>query len=282
MRTSLIVIALSVSTAAAIRAVDQADTQGPDATRPGLSPSCAVSQCLFDKAPMLNAPFSAAVSITWNPPAARGLPMLRATALYCRDSAGRVRVEQTFAGNARERRIFVVPDATARIAYALNPATRTVSTPVALGLAEMMVGSGGHEQFVLPLAIDRFIGVIPTPLGRNSSSLEEWEPLEAREIEGVPATGVRFMTRLPRGVNHAGRAERWVSPELNLVVYATSEDRTLGLFEYRLTGITRREPSPELFEVPADYDVVALKFPIRWESPYSRRVERDVTVARRP
>ena len=47
--------------------------------------------------------------------------------------------------------------------------------------------------------------------------------------------------------------ERWVSADLNVVIYAHLSDPITGVFEYRLTNISRREPRPDLFVMPEEY-----------------------------
>jgi hypothetical protein len=205
---------------------------------------CAITECIL-RAPVVNAPFSAEATTVWQPPASKGLPSLRTTARYYRDSAGRVRVEQSFVGSdGRSGQIILAPEGDSRNAYVLDPVARTVSTPVSRGLVQMMVGDGGYHQFVLPRSMRRFIGLFVVPDEGETS-----EELGQASMAGVQVTGTRFVTRLP-GLLGTGRAERWVSPELGLVVYSRSEDAHFGVLEYQLTNISRSDPPAELFEVP--------------------------------
>jgi hypothetical protein len=50
-------------------------------------------------------------------------------------------------------------------------------------------------------------------------------------------------------------AERWYSPELQQVVMSKQSDPRFGETTYRLTNISRGEPSRSLFELPSDYTV---------------------------
>ena len=78
---------------------------------------------------------------------------------------------------------------------------------------------------------------------------------------------------LPAGVTGMGRGERWVSSELQLVVYGRREDAAAGVVEHRLARITRTDPAAALFEVPADY--VESAFPcLTWEPPYKSKTRR--------
>jgi hypothetical protein len=62
--------------------------------------------------------------------------------------------------------------------------------------------------------------------------------------------------------------ERWVSPELQLLVYSRTEDSKIGVVEHRLTSISQAEPPAELFEIPAAYSATAANYPITFHNPY--------------
>jgi TonB family protein len=86
------------------------------------------------------------------------------------------------------------------------------------------------------------------------------EPLGKQTIEGVEAEGTRNVTTIPAGKIGNERAieivfERWYSPELQTVVMTRHSDPRFGETIYRLTNISRDEPSRSLFEVPAGYTV---------------------------
>jgi hypothetical protein len=69
-----------------------------------------------------------------------------------------------------------------------------------------------------------------------------------------------------------GLGERWVSPDLKLVVYSRREDSTVGVVEYQLRKINGAEPPGHLFEVPADYVEVAPAGCTVWENAYSPHI----------
>lgn len=86
------------------------------------------------------------------------------------------------------------------------------------------------------------------------------EPLGTRFMEGVTAEGTRTTVTIPAGqignelpINVV--SERWFSPELKQLVMSLQSDPRFGVTTYRLTNITRGEPSPDLFEIPADFKV---------------------------
>jgi hypothetical protein len=111
-------------------------------------------------------------------------------------------------------------------------------------------------------------GLLPPPESEGvqveffggSKAETKTEKLEARNVEGVQAEGVRVTTTIPAGdigneqpiqiVN-----ERWYSPELQVVVMTRHSDPRFGETTYRLTNITRNEPAATLFQVPSDYTV---------------------------
>jgi len=236
---------------------------------------CARTQCLVAGTPVFDAPFSAEATTEWHPVTGTGRSEMRATARYYRDSAGRVRVEQGTAGSHRGgQRIIVIPDPASGSAYLLDP-TRRTSTTISRGLAQMMVGGGGRDLFVLPLSSNRFAAFFQSPGdGVTSRDPTDEEPLGERSIAGVHTTGVGFTTLLPTGVSGRGLGERWVSPDLKLLVYGRSEDWHFGRFEYRLDHISRAEPRADLFEVPADYletPIEGIEPRLTWEYPLNTR-----------
>jgi hypothetical protein len=87
------------------------------------------------------------------------------------------------------------------------------------------------------------------------------EDLGTRAFDGVQAKGTRRTITIPAGQIGNDRAieivsEQWVSPELQTLVYRKHSDPRMGETTYRLTSISRAEPSKSLFEVPADYKVI--------------------------
>lgn len=83
----------------------------------------------------------------------------------------------------------------------------------------------------------------------------------ARQIEGVTALGRKRTEVIAAGRIGNDRPieivdERWESAELKLVVQSRHSDPRTGVVDYRLVNISRSEPSPDLFVVPADYTIV--------------------------
>ena len=86
------------------------------------------------------------------------------------------------------------------------------------------------------------------------------ESLGKQVIEGVEAEGTRSTITIPAGRVGNDRplkiiSERWFSPQLQIVVLSKHSDPFAGENVYRLTNISRDEPSPTLFEIPADFRI---------------------------
>ena len=85
-------------------------------------------------------------------------------------------------------------------------------------------------------------------------------PLETQSIEGVLTEGTRSAETIPAGAIGNDRpiqvsSERWYSPELKTLVLSRRSDPRSGDETFRLTNIRRGEPSPDLFQVPAGYQI---------------------------
>ena len=86
------------------------------------------------------------------------------------------------------------------------------------------------------------------------------EDLGQQVIEGVTAKGTRMTTVIPAGaigneLPITVTSEEWVSVDLKVLVMTRHADPRSGETTYRLTGITRGEPNPSLFEAPAGVTV---------------------------
>lgn len=87
------------------------------------------------------------------------------------------------------------------------------------------------------------------------------ENLGTQTIEGVSAEGTRTTVTIPAGQIGNEQpivttTERWYSPELQVTVMNKRTDPRTGTTTYKLTNINRSEPSPTMFQVPADYSII--------------------------
>lgn len=83
------------------------------------------------------------------------------------------------------------------------------------------------------------------------------ESLGTQTIEGVTAEGTRDTRTIPAGAIGNEKpivitSETWTSPDLQMVVLSMRNDPRFGETVYKLTGITRGEPDPALFQPPAN------------------------------
>jgi hypothetical protein len=84
--------------------------------------------------------------------------------------------------------------------------------------------------------------------------------LPSQSIEGVLAEGTSANETIPAGAIGNDRPiqvvnERWYSSELKTMIMTKHSDPRTGEEVFRLTNIRRAEPSPDLFQVPAGYQI---------------------------
>lgn len=189
-----------------------------------------------------------------------------------RDSEGRIRRETPDQ--------VTIWDPVAGVSYFLDPKTQTAH--------KMTVGSyvgpaGGSAGGVFTYAVSGALAangpVPPPPLPPPADFLvaqpnvmfvnkEEHrlaansEPLGNQTIEGVNASGTRMTSTIETGAIGNDRpiqivSESWYSPELQTMVKSTHNDPRMGQDTFELTNISRTEPSPDLFQLPAGYQIMS-------------------------
>ena len=246
------VIAVGQLTAGSRTAWAQSDAEEREAIRAHIEAHSRGS--ILARTPVLDSPFSGDAETTWRPPSNSGRHEARVASRYYRDRAGRVRVEQTFVGQTRgssPQRVIVTPDVDRPWAYLLDPVARTAHRVSRSGSP---AGLGGAVHFILPVTmgcvIDLFRPGLHRPLGEESLGEHTMHGLR---VEGTRVSGMLNFWLGPGSTMD----ERWFSPELKLEISSRSEDDQIGVVEYRMTTISRGEQPPELFEVPADYELDA-------------------------
>jgi hypothetical protein len=138
----------------------------------------------------------------------------------------------------------VIHDPVAAMSYALDPATRTArSTPIP---AARLGHDAAHEN----------------ARGPRSLASSKTEDLGTQVIQGVSAQGKRVTRVIAAGQEGNEKeidivSETWYSPDLQVVVMSKTSDPRFGESTYQLNSISRAEPDPTLFVVPADYAVTA-------------------------
>ncbi len=86
------------------------------------------------------------------------------------------------------------------------------------------------------------------------------QQLGTKVVEGVQADGTRTTLTIPAGQIGNDNPiqivdEVWRSADLQVIVHSEHSDPRMGTTVYSLQNISRSDPSPALFQVPADYTV---------------------------
>ena len=202
----------------------------------------------LDAPPVKGAPYSAQAVTEMTQVLADGNRISnRLTASVARDSEGRTRREETLGGfgvalpvHAPPHMVFV-SDPVAGASFVLE-----VDRKIARKLPRRFA-----ERVPPPAA------AVPAPPAASTKSLG------ARTVDGLEVQGTRTTTTIPAGAIGNAKpltitSERWMSPELQVVVESQRKDPMFGEVRYRLTGITRAEPDRALFEVPPGFTVTDL------------------------
>jgi hypothetical protein len=230
------------------------------------------------------APYSALETIENTQTLADGTHINRTTqTMVYRDSEGRMRRETPDS--------ITIFDPVANVSYALDPKTQTaMKLPLGLNtvgpvISEQRGGNAQTMRFVyraggvatptagappLPMpppagapAGDMFFlstGAMPGLSAMQVKLTPKSEPLGQQLVEGVNAEGTRMTSTIEAGQIGNDRpiqivTERWYSRELETLVKMTHSDPRIGQQTLELTGISRVEPSPDLFQVPAGYQI---------------------------
>lgn len=174
------------------------------------------------------------------------------TLLY-RDGQGRVRREMTIdvgtpATGTVKRTMIVIKDPVAGRRYILDPNSKT-----ARELPLRAQGHGAHAN--------RPAGPAGEGHGKRMSAPLQEQELGTKTIDGVQAEGRRVTKTIAAGEIGNEKpievvSERWFSTDLQIPMMVTHSDPMMGTVTTKVTSITRGEPDPALFQVPADYKVV--------------------------
>jgi hypothetical protein len=263
-------------------------TTGPGPGMPGgLGPHtfAFVSGELLGGNPVKGAPYSGnAVTETAQTLTDGNRIVNRTTATVYRDGEGRERREQSIpnigpftAQGAPVTTIFLL-DPVAGVHYSLNPNDKTavkLPVPPAGTFPPMPPGAHGEVKVIMqhgPVAgMTAGVSMVPPMAGPhvmiyNKSAAgpapnpPTVEQLGTKVVEGVQAEGTRTTITIPAGQIGNDKPlqivdEVWRSPDLQVIVHSEHSDPRMGNTVYSLQNISRSDPSPALFQVPADYTV---------------------------
>jgi hypothetical protein len=235
---------------------------------------------ISERRPVLGAPYSAKAVTTSTQTLADGTHITRTIeASIARDSEGRTRREEGVSSvgpwsTTESKQVITIQDPVAQVRYMIQP-DRQVAVKVNMptsseGLAKKMAELEAHGkseaalkeglelQMKTKLAAVEHEGV--TFMFDRSGEKAQVEDLGERIIEGVRAQGRRETSTIPAGKIGNDRpieitSEVWSSPELKTIVLSKRTDPRVGTTEYKLTNISRAEPSRSLFEPPAGYTI---------------------------
>ncbi len=211
--------------------------------------------------PVTGAPFSGTETVTSTQTLANGSTITHtSTTTFYRDSSGRIRTETTRparpGSNEGPQTIVTISDPVAGVIHNLDTANKvsrdmTVRRPNANGQARPartpQQGAGQDRAF---------------RGGQNNDPHVVHETLMGQTIGGVYASGARSTRTIPAGAQGNSQDlqmvhETWTSTDLKIPVLVKESDPIHGTTTRQMSNITRAEPDPSLFQVPAGYTTQA-------------------------
>ncbi|HUB80610.1 MAG TPA: hypothetical protein VMB03_17520 [Bryobacteraceae bacterium] len=186
---------------------------------------------------------------------------------FYRDSAGRTRVDsggevtifdpiahQTIVlmTEAKKARVMPMPEIVRKMGQAYKSEgpviTRdfTYTTTVGTTTATATVAAGAERGIRI----------------EDSENVKK-EDLGVESLNGTLATHTRSTLTIPQGQIGNDRDihivnEQWYSDDLQMLVKTANSDPRFGENTYEFTNISRDEPDPSLFQIPADYTIIDL------------------------
>jgi len=247
----------------------------------------------FEARPVTGAPYSGeAVTETVQVLGDGNRIVRRTTSRIYRDGKGRTRRETL--GPDGQVTSVVITDPTGGKSYMLDPSTNTARLSGVATFVSAVSSAGTHTEglpttgtvkvyaspearkegeakIVREVAVTSHLStgqagvaiagpVTGVSAGTGASFPSSKEDLGQQTIDGVMAKGTRTTTVIPAGAIGNEQpitivSEEWFSPDLKVLVMTKHVDPRAGETTYRLTGISRNEPNPSLFELPAGITV---------------------------
>jgi hypothetical protein len=209
--------------------------------------------------PVTGAPFSGTETTTSTQTLANGsnITHTSTTTIY-RDSSGRVRTEITRparpGSNEAPQTIVTISDPVAGVVHNLDTANK-VSRDMTIRRPPADANGQPRPVRTAPQGAgqDRvFRG------GQQNDPHVAHETLIGQSIGGVYATGTRTTRTVPAGTQGNSQDlqmvhEVWTSTDLKIPVLVKETDPIRGTTTRQMSNITRAEPDPSLFQVPAGY-----------------------------
>jgi hypothetical protein len=193
-----------------------------------------------------------------------------------RDSEGRTRNDATIpmignmSATGAPHLVFIV-DPVAQKSYTLNLDEKTahiIGPKMLTALMPPGAEAAGVKVITRDVAMSsEHLGPVTIDIGHQKMELDKeqtqarTEDLGTQVMEGVNAQGIRTTRTIPAG--EAGNekpidivTEVWSSSDLKTIVMSKRSDPRTGEQTFRLTNISRSEPDPALFTIPADFKTV--------------------------
>jgi hypothetical protein len=195
------------------------------------------------------------------------------TASMARDSEGRTRREESIvaigamAASGEAPKSVFIHDPVKHTSYVLEPETHTARENSAIELKNVIDNAVDVEtKGAMKMAAGSYQIRAERAQARLHASHEaegkpedvKTEDLGTQVMEGLAVQGKRVTRTIPAGQIGNDRpiesvTETWYSPELQTTVMSKTNDPRTGEVLYKLTNVSRAEPDPALFQVPADY-----------------------------
>jgi hypothetical protein len=222
--------------------------------------------------PVKGAPYSAEAVTESTQTLADGNRIVnRTSAMVYRDSEGRERREQSlpaigpFAAQGEPPKTIFISDPVAGVNYSLDPSAKVAIKLPAMKMPDFPPPPKDGAQVFVRRVEGPMAGVAaagPQMLffrkEIGDGSAPQAEQLGSQVVEGVSADGTRTTITIAAGQIGNDQPiqivhEMWRSPELQVIVHSEHSDPRMGTTVYSLKNISRSDPSPALFQVPADY-----------------------------
>jgi TonB family protein len=213
-----------------------------------------------------------------------------------RDSQGRVCIEQDFGGGQYHPTIIQIEDPVAGYIYVMDDITKVAHRVKAsviqernvdpLRMRQVPVGGGDGGGGVAGDGGAAVMAGLPPEAGaaagaRLRPQISAPEDLGTQTIDGLSVHGSRITTVIPTGAQGndgpiTTTRDSWYSPELNMIIRTVSNDPRSGTQTMGIANLTRNDPDPNSFMVPADYATVDENstFTIKWDTNVAEQISK--------
>ena len=183
-----------------------------------------------------------------------------------RDQQGRTRVESSLSNigsHGTGALSITISDPVSSVSYTIDPDSKTAykfsrMNSVSIRDAETLLKmKGAMEELAAKV---KSISIASSAGSAGPARSTRHEDLGTSNMAGVPVKGTRSTQVIPAGTMGNDRDinivdERWYSPDLKMNIMTKHSDPRSGETVFQVTNLTRANPDPSLFQVPADYQI---------------------------